>query len=144
MKRFFDNINNVEYVINNKKYIIKDIFDLYKNYENISKYISNNKYFYIIKIADGDKWETLALKYYGNMEYMWVLQILNEFDDIFYNFALTHEELINATHYNLDNSNITQVLFDAAIDENDQKRYLKILKKEYLNEFEYEVFGTIV
>ena len=112
----------------------------------IDKYLNNIEYYIIHEIKDGDKWEYIAKKYYGNsnMKMFWIFIIMNEIEDPFFDFALTVDELGKATRYTEENSQISFDLFENAINQNDEKRFIKILKKEYIKNFENDFFKEIV
>jgi hypothetical protein len=142
MKKLFENLDNIEYTFGNKQYTIKDTFGLEKNYKNIETYINNSNYYFIHEVKDGEKWESISKNYYGNSELkmFWIFIILNEIEDLFYQFALNIDELGKATGYTEEQNIITQTLFETSIDYNDNKRFIKILKKEYINDFETTFF----
>lgn len=146
MKNLFNNLNEIDYYFDNKKYVIRDIFDINKRSEMIDKYLNNIEYYIIHEIKDGDKWEYIAKKYYGNsnMKMFWIFIIMNEIEDPFFDFALTVDELGKATRYTEENSQISFDLFENAINQNDEKRFIKILKKEYIKNFENDFFKEIV
>jgi hypothetical protein len=146
LKNLFNNLNEIDYYFDNKKYVIRDIFDINKRSEMIDKYLNNIEYYIIHEIKDGDKWEYIAKKYYGNsnMKMFWIFIIMNEIEDPFFDFALTVDELGKATRYTEENSQISFDLFENAINQNDEKRFIKILKKEYIKNFENDFFKEIV
>lgn len=134
MKRLFDNLSDIEYVINNKKYIIKNIFNIDKIYKNIKKF-DNPKYYFFYTISDGEKWESIAYKVYNDINSFWILILLNGIEDVYYDFILTYEELVKATLFKDEQNMSSQSSFDEAMDINDTKRQIKVLKPEYLQEF---------
>jgi len=146
MKNLFENLNNLNYTIDNKVYVIKDIFDLYKSFKAIEKYQTDLNYYYSYEIIEGEKWEDLVIKHYGNknLNIFWILVILNDIIDIFYDFPLTSIELENSTGYSTRDNTISLELFNNIIDLNDEKRIIKILKKEYLSSFENDFFKALI
>ena len=135
MKKLFENLEEIEYNFDNKKYKIRNIFDINKRIINVNKYINNIQYYIIHEIKDGDKWEYIARRYYGNnnIQLFWIFVIMNDIEDLFYDFALSIDEIGKATKYTEVTSEISYDLFINAINKNDEKRFIKILKKEYIN-----------
>ena len=141
MKLFFDNLDDITYTINNKEYMIKDIFDINLQYDMIKKYQTDAEYYFTHRITDGEKWEMISYKYYGNVNLFWILVLLNGTEDVFYDFVLTISEISLSTNYISSTNQITQDLFDNTILANDDKRIIKILKEEYIKDFENDVFN---
>lgn len=142
MKHLFDNLKNISYEIGNKTYIIRDIFDIHLQYEKIKKYQDSSKYYFKYRTIDGESWDSIAYKYYKDVNIYWILIILNGTEDLFYDFVLTNTELSLATKYlSSQNNQITQDLYENTVDENDQKRVIKILKQEYLIDFQNDFFN---
>lgn len=146
MKNLFENLEIIDYFFDTKKYNIRNTFDISNNFENIENYINNNKYYIIHEIKEGEKWETIAIKYYGksNTRLFWIFVIMNKFEDVFYDFSLTTDELGKVTNYTEESNQITYTLFTNSISQNDEKRFIKILKKEYINDFEANFFKDII
>ncbi len=140
MKQFFENIDDITYTINDKKYIIKNIFDINKQLDKIDKYKKNPMYYLIHRMSDGEKWETVARKYYKDMKLLWVIILMNIKEDVFYDFLLTNEELVSSINYRSSVQQITQDLYESLVVINDNNREIKVLKPEFLRDFEYDVF----
>jgi hypothetical protein len=145
MKNMFDNLPTSDYYFDNKKYIVRDIFDIHLRFDKVKKYYTKNQYYVVHEVQEGEKWETIASYYYGNnnQKMFWIFMIMNNVEDPFFDFALTTSELGKATHYTEDINQITYDLYVAAINSNDEKRYIKILKKEYVTDFEKSFFGEV-
>jgi len=140
MKLFFNNLNDLTYTINNKDYTIKDIFDINLQFDKIKKYQDSTNYYFSHSVSDGEKWETISYKYYKSVNAFWILVLLNGDEDLFYDFVLSIPEISLATNYILSNNQITQDLFDTTVIANDEKRVIKILKPQYIKDFENDVF----
>jgi len=142
MKKYFENLNGITYTINNNVYQIKDIFDIHKSCKRIKKYQDKTDYYYSHEIREGEKWEDIAKFYYGNknLEAFWILVILNDIIDVYYDFPLTNNEMGLSTEYVSRTNIISQELFEKILDLNDDKRIIKILKPEYINNFTKDFF----
>ena len=118
-----------------------------------------------INIQDGDRPEMVAYKLYGNSSFHWVLLIFNEIINSYYGWPLSRQDFDNfvnnkytdpyATHHweitqeSGDTTKkikvesdvagavaVTNLEYEAAIQ--DKKREIKVLRPEFLEQFEAE------
>ena len=116
---------------------------------------NNELFFNIYEVLDNETPEIISYKMYGSTQYHWVIMLLNEkfdayndfpkSDNIIYNYSLDKYIDINALHHYEDsNGNIVDQFYplktiisniDYERQLNEEKRSIKILKKEILSEF---------
>jgi hypothetical protein len=100
-----------------------------------------DKYLYIKTLGEHDTLESVAFEEYGDSSLFWVLVIINDIRDMIFDLPLPDEVLqiiarnmTIASEGSLDLT-IFGVNYDALQAENDEKRKLKVLKSDFVNEF---------
>ncbi len=91
----------------------------------------------IYTVKDGDTLDTIAYDYYDDINYWWVIALISGIKDIFNDLPLTSKALKSYYDYLLSLGEITASTeaWEALRLENDNKREIRLLKVEYLDEF---------
>jgi len=89
---------------------------------------------YVIK--DGDYPDTLSKQYYNDTIFWWVFFLVNNLNDPFYDWPLNYESLKSYFAYLIETGELTDTPSNWASlkSANNDKRTIKILKEEYLDE----------
>jgi hypothetical protein len=100
-----------------------------------------DKYLYIKNLGDHDTLESVAFEEYADSSLFWVLVIINDIRDMIFDLPLSDavlqtiaKEMTLASAGFLDLT-LFGVNYDALQAENDEKRKLKVLKSDFVNEF---------
>ena len=143
--KYFINLENISYELNEGEVItIKNLFNkLYlQNYD----YDNDSEFMIEYTVSNGETPESVSNKYYGTTEYWWIVMMVNNIKDVFYDWPMSMEE-IKAYATEMQKLFPTDSQYDTStlILENDNKRFIKILKEEYLNDLisEYLTRKTI-
>jgi hypothetical protein len=100
-----------------------------------------DKYLYIKILQEHDTLESVAFEEYGDSTLFWVLVIINDIRDMIFDLPLSDNVLqIIAKEMTLDSEGSLDLIvfgvnYDALQAENDEKRKLKVLKSDFVNEF---------
>jgi hypothetical protein len=100
-----------------------------------------DKYLYIHVLGDGDTLESVAFEEYADSSLFWVLVIINDIRDMIFDLPLTDDVLqLIAKQMTIASAGFLDltvfgVNYDALQAENDEKRNLKVLKSDFVNEF---------
>jgi len=148
---FFANIQQITY---DGRLVI----DITKSYDIIDRFKNQIELFEIYTIQDGERIEQISEKFYGDQDLFWIILMMNDITDPFYDYPITSQELeaklalkytpselgtvrhhvLNGMIYgNVDPSPgiSTPVTFrEYEIDMNDERRKLKIPKKQYIQQ----------
>lgn len=110
-----------------------------------NKYILDDpiedKYLFTKTMQENETLESVANDEYGDSELFWVLVILNDIRDMIFDMPLPDDVLQTiAKQMTMDSEGFLDLVvygtnYDALQDENDQKRYIKVLKADFINEF---------
>jgi hypothetical protein len=99
------------------------------------------KYLYIRILSEHDSLETVAFEEYADSSLFWVLVIINDIRDMVFDLPLPDDVLQTiakamtiASEGFLDLT-VFGVNYDALQAENDEKRKIKVLKADFINEF---------
>lgn len=130
--KFFNFLPKIFY--DNDIYEIRNLF--YKFY--FSETISD-EYLYSYILKDNESLESLSFDIYNDSSFWWILALINNIRDIIFDLPLTSSTLQKiATEESSPGGVLDLVLFSENYDKleisNDEKRNIKILKPEFLNE----------
>lgn len=78
--------------------------------------------FYPYIIKDGERADTIAYDYYGSSDYTWLIYIINNIYDPYYQWPLSHTQLIDYLNVKYGDYFATQV--DIAYYKNDDEDYV--------------------
>ena len=133
-------IPNVEY--DNGQYMFKNIFHKFILTEPIQE-----KYLQVYSISDGESLEDISYAVYGDPVYFWTIMIVNNLLDPIFDLPLAEsaiQEMARDLSYvdgELDmNSYVSN--YDILVSQNDQKRQINVIKREYLNKFLTEMIRS--
>ena len=128
--------------------------------------LDNRTAFYTYTINDGERPDTVAHKYYGDSKYAWVILAANNYIDPLFEWPLNAEELnsyikseygsiekaksevrfyfkkINNRNFMVDGLNgfdSTQDSYQFEVEENEKRREIKILDRDYIPQLEAEL-----
>lgn len=144
-KKLFKSMPVESYQIDDKTYQLRNYFDIHKMYKVVETYSADPRFYTTVTVEDGMKWETLSQEVYNDKNAFWVIMLLNSGDDVFYDWAMTVNELLLSTHYNDPTKAIENrgEQFGKAVVLNDANRELKVLRPEFLADFEFKVFDSL-
>jgi hypothetical protein len=153
MKQFFKNFRNVEYTLpSGTKFTATDLnlrFQIVSALKD--KYLTT----YTYKLDDHERPDTVAYDYYGNADYAWLVMIsgglfhyldewplleeqLTRYIEDTYNMPVT-TAMTTVHHYvDSDGDTVSAVtsypvtIYDYEFHKNEQKRYIRLISKEYL------------
>ena len=85
-------------------------------------------------ILEGETPEQVSFKYYGTTDYWWIIMITNNIRDVFYDWPMANSEVREyATEMAIVFPTDTDYNVSTLLTENDNKRFISVLKEEYLN-----------
>lgn len=132
--KYFIYLEDITYELNDDELIkIKNLFNkLYlQNYD----FTSNSDFLINYTVADGETPESVSYKYYGTTEYWWIVMMINNIKDVFYDWPMMITEVKEyAEEMQALFPDDSQYDTEKLIAENEEKRYIKLLKETYLNE----------
>lgn len=130
--RYFQNLETIDYALNGKQKQIKNLFN--KIYLQNLRDDTDIRYFQEYTITEGETPEEVSYKFYGTTDYWWIVCIVNRIEDVFYDWPMRLDDVIEYSEEMLkDYPNDTRYDLQALITENDEKRFIKVLKESYLN-----------
>lgn len=143
MRKFFESLEEINYIVSGKTKLIKDMFSINESFDKTQKYRDSEDYYISYEVTDGECIEDVAASEYGDkaLESVWIIAVMNEMMDFLFDFPMSGTELEKSTGYTEKSGNITSTMFDTVVELNDKKRIIKVLKKEYLVQFERDFFG---
>lgn len=115
---------------------VRDIFNKY-----ILDAPIEDKFLFTKIIQDHETLESVAFDEYGDSELYWVLVIINDIRDMIFDMPLPDDVLqAIAKQMTIDSEGFLDLIvygtnYDALQTENDDKRYIKVLKADFVNEF---------
>jgi hypothetical protein len=83
---YFTQFPNIQYEMDNKTYVIKDIF---RQATFISEYKPLSDLYESYTILDGETPHMLADKFYGSGEYFWVILVFNNIQSLYIDWPLS-------------------------------------------------------
>ena len=92
-------------------------------------------------MLDNDTLESVAFEEYSDAELYWVLVIINDIRDMIWDLPVPDEVLQTiAKQMTIDSEGSLDLIvygenYDALQTENDEKRKIKVLKSDFINEF---------
>lgn len=106
-----------------------------------------NKYLFTRILNEHETLKDIAYDEYGDPELWWVLAIINDIRDIIFDLPLDDDTLQNiARDMATENGSLNTALYvekyNQLQEENDNKRVLKILKSEFINQFLSDVLDS--
>lgn len=137
-----DLIPNVEY--SNNQYKFKNIFHKFNLRTDIE-----DKFLQIYNISDGESLEDISFVMYDDPIYYWIIIIINNINDPIYDLPLPEDTIQEIARNNsIVDGEVDIALYstnyDDLTEENDSKRNIKVLKREYLSKFLTEMIRQSV
>jgi len=120
----------------NGDFQIRNIFNKY-----ILTFPLEDRYLYTKTMLDNDTLESVAFEEYSDAELYWVLVIINDIRDMIWDLPVPDEVLQTiAKQMTIDSEGSLDLIvygenYDALQTENDEKRKIKVLKSDFINEF---------
>jgi len=131
-------------IVDNGQYQFKNIFYKYNLVEDLE-----DKYLQVYNISDGQMLEDISYEMYDDPIYYWTIIIVNNITDPIFDLPLPEEsiqEIARDQSYvngSLD-LNLYSTNYDTMSTENDTKRNIKVIKREYLSQFLTEIIKRSV
>lgn len=138
-----DIIPNIEY--DNSQYKFNNIFFKY----NLKTPIEE-KYLQVYSISDGESLEDISYQMYGDPVYFWTIIIINDMSDPLFDIPLPEDTLQEiARDMSTDGTGQLDFVeyssqYDTLTASNDEKRNIKVIKSDYLNQFLTEMIKESV
>lgn len=124
------------------KATIKNIFEIVK-FDHKTLFL--NASFTEYEIEQNDLPEDIALKYYGNLDYWWLVLLSNNIVNPFTEWHLSDDQIYDIALFLSQNQN--ELSFDGyynvLAEQNDNKRKIQLLKRDYLPRFLKELKSRI-
>lgn len=120
----------------NGDFQIRNIFNKY-----ILTFPLEDRYLYTKTMLDNDTLESVAFDEYSDSELYWVLVIINDIRDMIWDLPVPDEVLQTiAKEMTINSEGFLDLVvygenYDALQTENDEKRKIKVLKSDFVNEF---------
>lgn len=132
--KYFDNLNETTYELNEGEIkTIKNLFN--KLFLQNFDYSDEEDFLEPYIISEGETPEEVSYKYYGTTDYWWIILIVNQVKDVFYDWPMSNSELREYSEEMLKlYPDDPQYEIENLIEENDNKRFINLLKEEYFNE----------
>lgn len=131
--KYFKNLETIkEYNFDGTKRDIKNLFN--KLYLQGLRHETDPTYFTEYTIQEGETPEMVAYKFYGNVDYWWIVCMTNGIEDVFYDWPMTLSDIRAYSDEMLkDYPNDERYNIENLITENDNKRFIRVLRETYLN-----------
>lgn len=121
--KYFENIPKITY---DEIYTVRNIFT-----KIVVEYL-NKDFINYYKIENFSRLENISFKLYGTVDYWWVLALINDIQDPIFDLPLDDETLRTIVAEYDGTATEKLEYYDQLIEEQDAKRIIKVIKKEYI------------
>ena len=130
--KYFNNLETIEYKLNGQQKEIKNLFN--KLYLQNLRTEENPEFFQDYIVKQNETPEDVSYKMYGTTDYWWIICMINGVEDVFYDWLMNIEDVRNySQEMKKDYPNDKRYDLEVLLEENDTKRFIRVLKPYYLN-----------
>ncbi len=123
-------------IISHGDFQVRDIYNKF-----ILQYDIDEEYLYTHIMLEHETLESIAFDEYGDPELYWVLVIINDIRDMIFDLPLPDDVLQTIARQMTEDTEgyldlvVYATNYDALQTENDEKRAIKVLKSDWVNDF---------
>jgi len=113
------------------------VTDIFKRFTFLDNFRDGIKFFVEYRVIDGETPEMISHRYYGTPDWWWIILIFNEFQDTFFEWLMTQEEIETYAKKLITDWETNPTDYYAKIEDfitmNETRREIRILKPNYLD-----------
>ncbi len=141
----YSNQNNYNYQLSNYQPVTLPLVNIFTQVEFLSNFLSNNiTYFQDYIVSDGEKIEMVSYNLYGSKDYWWIIAMINNIQGI-NDWVMDNDTLQSLSVKLASSQNIypASTYYQILSQQNESKRNITVLQKEYVSEFISQFLDSI-